>query len=299
MDQINKQIKLRKPTLGDIPNLTTIEKTIFREYLQYDEEIWQDDLTICIFQQLLTINDEIVGVVMVTLHEKSYYAIENIFVIPTWQKKGIGGQLLKMVYDFCVKDGRVNRIELMCDLNVIKFYQKNGYYKKNLCTEEDDGITRVIMIKYLEKIVVRKPNIKDIPQLMKIDKELFRPELRESEYEWESHIQYDLFSQLITSETGEIIGVIIVNSMMSMYSIDVIFVGKKYQHSGFGSVLLSMAKEYCLNRKTKKNKDYDNYDEIYLHCDKDKSGFYKKHGYKIKSCFLENGVNRYEMTLTL
>ncbi len=62
----------------------------------------------------------------------------TIFVLPEYQKKGIGSQIIKTLE----KDEyalRANRIEIPASITGVDFYRKQGYDYKNGVKELDDG----------------------------------------------------------------------------------------------------------------------------------------------------------------
>lgn len=65
-------------------------------------------------------NNQVVG--FVEISKKSYIA--NLFVLPEYQKQGIGTRLLKRAEKYC---GKVD-ITLDASTDAIPFYERNGYH---------------------------------------------------------------------------------------------------------------------------------------------------------------------------
>ena len=78
------------------------------------------------------------------------YWLENIAVIPTKSKKGVGTQLINYVEDYISK--RANRYQLYTNVKMVKnidWYRSLGFEETKRCIE--DGFERVFFVKKLNR----------------------------------------------------------------------------------------------------------------------------------------------------
>lgn len=158
-DEVLKLINFRKATMKDIPEILKLDKELFREFLRMDFSEYENLITYCLYTQVVIekSTNKIIGTLFLNLHENIFnlaYSIDNIFVVKSWQKNGLGSYLLKMAENYCLKDGdemnKIDKILLDCDLDKIDFYRKNGY-RIDEYFNGYDGTERVQMIKNLNK----------------------------------------------------------------------------------------------------------------------------------------------------
>ena len=166
-DEFLKLINFRKATMKDIPEILKLDKELFREFLRIDFSEYEDLITYCLYTQVVIeeSSNKIIGTLFLNLHENIFnlsYSIDRIFVIKSWQKKGLGSYLLKLAENYCLKDSdemnKIDKILLDCDLDKIDFYKKNGY-RIDEYFNGYDGSERVQMVKNLNKEQNKSSNI--------------------------------------------------------------------------------------------------------------------------------------------
>lgn len=164
-DEVLKLINFRKATMKDIPEILKLEKELFREYIRMDFSEYENLIIFCLYTRIVIekSSNKIIGTLFLNLNENMSnldynidldYSIDKIFVVKSWQKKGLGSYLLKLAENYCLKDSdkmnEINKILLDCDLDKIDFYEKNGY-RIDEYFNEYDGSQRVQMVKNLNK----------------------------------------------------------------------------------------------------------------------------------------------------
>lgn len=95
-----------------------------------------DDFNLAIKNSLLTVsvfyNDEIVGMARVTGDNRISFFIQDVIVLPAYQKQGIGTLMLNAMLNYILKNAAPNAIiDLMASKGKESFYEKLGYMKRD------------------------------------------------------------------------------------------------------------------------------------------------------------------------
>ena len=121
-----------------------------KHYLQYKElinfNINKEYFDHFILQYLMIIiimvmedeNKKLIGTESVLIEEKLTYGgcrmghIENILIDEKYRGNGYGEQIVNKLLEIC-KDKKCYRVDLNCNSELEKFYEKNGFKKKHIC----------------------------------------------------------------------------------------------------------------------------------------------------------------------
>ncbi len=96
-----------------------------------------DLYSVCVFD-----NDKLVGIGRVIGDGFIYFYIQDIIVIPEFQKKGIGRLIMESIENYLSKTANNNSfIGLMAATNVKEFYHKFGYKER---PEDRPGMYKMI-----------------------------------------------------------------------------------------------------------------------------------------------------------
>lgn len=83
-------------------------------------------------------NKKLIGTGSVLIEEKLTYGgcrmghIENILIDEKYRGNGYGEQIVNKLLEIC-KDKKCYRVDLNCNSELEKFYEKNGFKKKHIC----------------------------------------------------------------------------------------------------------------------------------------------------------------------
>lgn len=82
-----------------------------------------------------SMGDEIVGYILV----KEYWNLSDLFVLPAYQRKGIGTRLLSEAISSCKLDG-VGYVRLNSSASAQGFYEKHGFQHSASHTSQHDHV---------------------------------------------------------------------------------------------------------------------------------------------------------------
>jgi GNAT superfamily N-acetyltransferase len=119
-------IEQRKIKVGEYQ---TIRKTTGWDMLEdsvVEKALQRDLFSVCVFD-----NDKLIGIGRVIGDGAIYFYIQDIIVIPDYQKKEIGKLIMEDVEDYILNNSNANSfIGLMAAVGVKEFYYKYGYAER-------------------------------------------------------------------------------------------------------------------------------------------------------------------------